>query len=181
MSFLLTSPAFAQGRPIPRDFAKEGRNVSPTLTWTDPPPGTASYALICDDPDAPRGTFTHWVAFNLPAIARELAEGVPQTQELPNGTVQGKNDFGEVGYGGPKPPPGGPHRYFFKLYALDAMLSLRAGASKQELLDAMQGHVLAEAQLMGTFQHGQQPDLPDNAQDARVRQSVEATRTAPLE
>jgi Raf kinase inhibitor-like YbhB/YbcL family protein len=111
-----------------------------------------SLALICDDPDAPRGTWVHWVLFNLPGDARGLSEHIPLDGTLPNGAQQGKNDFGKLGYGGPAPPRGKPHRYFFKLYALDANLKLPAGATKDQLLKAMKGHVLAEARLMGQYQ-----------------------------
>jgi Raf kinase inhibitor-like YbhB/YbcL family protein len=151
MALELTSTAFQEGATIPEQYTGDGRNVSPPLKWTDPPAGTRSLALVCEDPDAPRGTFTHWTAFNLPAESRELSEAVPAEATLPNGTAQGTNDFGQVGYGGPKPPPGKPHRYFFKLYALDRRLDLQAGAGKEDLRAAMKGHVLAEGQLMGTY------------------------------
>src|SRR5262245_19949204 len=147
----LSSTAFEDGRPIPTKYTGDGPDVSPPLAWTDPPAGTRSFALVCDDPDAPRGTWTHWVAFNLPASARSLGEGTPRDATLPDGTVQGKNDFGKLGYGGPAPPPGKPHRYFFKLYALDASLGLGPGATREQLLGALKGHTLAEAQLMGTY------------------------------
>ena len=147
----MSSSAFQEGKSIPQQYTGDGRNISPPLRWGDPPAGTRSLALICEDPDAPRGTFTHWVAFNLPAESRELAEGVPGEETLPNGTTQGTNDFGKVGYGGPKPPPGKPHHYFFKLYALDQPVELRPGATKAQLLAAVKGHVLGEAQVMGTF------------------------------
>ena len=151
MAFEMSSSAFQEGKSIPQQYTGDGRNISPPLRWGDPPAGTRSLALICEDPDAPRGTFTHWVAFNLPAESRELAEGVPGEETLPNGTTQGTNDFGKVGYGGPKPPPGKPHHYFFKLYALDQPVELRPGATKAQLLAAVKGHVLGEAQFMGTF------------------------------
>jgi Raf kinase inhibitor-like YbhB/YbcL family protein len=151
MTLELTSTAFPEGATIPERYTGDGRNVSPPLQWRDPPAGTRSLALICEDPDAPRGTFTHWVAFNLPAESRELAEGVPAEATLPNGTAQGTNDFGQVGYGGPSPPPGKPHRYCFKLYALDRPLDLQPGATRAQLLAALKGHVLGEAQLMGTY------------------------------
>ena len=124
---------------------------SPPLRWSEPPSGTKSIALICDDPDAPRGTWVHWVLFNLPAQARELEEGVPTKETLGTGAKQGKNDFGNIGYGGPAPPKGKPHRYFFKLYALAVAVDLSAGATKAELEKAMKGHILAEGQLMGTY------------------------------
>jgi Raf kinase inhibitor-like YbhB/YbcL family protein len=151
MAFELTSSAFREGESIPRQYTGDGRNLSPPLQWSDPPANTSSLALICEDPDAPRGTFTHWVIFNVPAKSRELKEGIPPEATLPDGTVQGKNDFGKIGYGGPAPPPGKPHRYFFKLYALDRVLELRPGATRSQLLAAMKGHVLDEAQLMGIY------------------------------
>ncbi|MBI1914469.1 MAG: YbhB/YbcL family Raf kinase inhibitor-like protein [Planctomycetes bacterium] len=151
MALELTSSAFQEGQPIPRQYTGDGKDASPALKWTDPPAGTKSLALICDDPDAPRKTWVHWVLFNVPAESRELNEGVPAQETLPGGARQGKNDFGKIGYGGPAPPRGKPHRYFFRLYALDTMLDLSAGASKADLVKAIEGHVLAEAPLMGTY------------------------------
>jgi Raf kinase inhibitor-like YbhB/YbcL family protein len=151
MSIEVHSSAFQPGALIPKQYTGDGADKSPPLRWSDPPAGTKSLALICDDPDAPRGTWVHWVLFNLPAEARELAEGMPTTETLSNGARQGKNDFGKIGYGGPAPPKGKPHRYFFKLYALDTALDLRPGATKAQLLEAMKGHILAEEQLMGTY------------------------------
>jgi Raf kinase inhibitor-like YbhB/YbcL family protein len=151
MAFQLTSLAFQQGGAIPKKHTGEGRNVSPPLKWSDPPEGTRTFALICEDPDAPRGTFTHWVIFNLPAKARELTEGTPTEAALPDGAGQEKNDFGKVGYGGPMPPPGKPHRYFFTLYALDQKLDVQPGATRAQVVAAMKGHILSEAQLMGTY------------------------------
>jgi Raf kinase inhibitor-like YbhB/YbcL family protein len=148
----LTSMAFADGEPIPMRYTCDGADVSPPLQWSEVAPGTKSFALICDDPDAPVGTWVHWVIYGLPATTRELPEMVAATETLPDGAKQGLNDFRRVGYGGPCPPPGRPHRYFFKLYALDAGLALNARASKPDLLRAMAGHILAEAQLMGTYQ-----------------------------
>jgi Raf kinase inhibitor-like YbhB/YbcL family protein len=150
MAMKLTSAAFQDGGLIPQKHTCDGEDVSPPLTWSDLPNETRSLALIADDPDAPRGTWVHWVLYDLPPDARELPEAVPPTESLPNGAKQGRNDFGKIGYGGPC-PPGGMHRYFFKLYALDRKLGLPAGKTKQELLDAMRGHVLAEAQLMGRY------------------------------
>lgn len=147
----LTSPAFSDGFPIPIDFTADGRNDSPPLRWADPPTGTKSFALVVDDPDAPRGTFTHWVLFNLPADTRELAPGVQQVPTLPGGARQGTNGFGRVGYGGPSPPPGKPHRYFFKLFALDTMLAADGSASKDEVVKNMSGHQLAEGRLVGVY------------------------------
>jgi Raf kinase inhibitor-like YbhB/YbcL family protein len=151
MTITLTSSAFQEGEAIPKVHTGDGADTTPALQWTEPPAGTKTLALICDDPDAPRGTWVHWVLFNLPAGPRELPAGVPTRETLDNGARQGKNDFGKIGYGGPAPPRGKPHRYFFKLYALDATLNLSAGASKAQLLDAMKGHALAEGQLMGTY------------------------------
>src|SRR5439155_18795117 len=117
MPLELTSTGFQEGKPIPKKYTADGQNVPPPLKWNDPPAGTKGFALICEDPDAPRGTFTHWLLFNLPADARELAEAVSPEATHPNGTLQGTNDFGEHGYGGPSPPAGKPHRYVFKLFA----------------------------------------------------------------
>ena len=151
ISLNLKSPAFSDGFPIPVDYTGDGANVSPPLAWSDPPEGTKSFALVCDDPDAPHGAFTHWVLFNLPAATRELAPDVRPDFTLPSGGRQGINDFGRIGYGGPAPPPGPAHRYFFKLYALDSVLGLAPGATKQQLLDAMQGRQLAEGRLVGAY------------------------------
>jgi Raf kinase inhibitor-like YbhB/YbcL family protein len=154
MTLELTSTAFREGEAIPEEYTADGRNTSPPLTWSDPPPGTRSLALVCEDPDAPRGTFTHWVVFNLPAESRELGEGVPGEATLPNGTVQGTNGFGHVGYGGPSPPAGNPHHYHFRLFALDCPLDLKPGATKDRLLKAGKGHILGEAELVGTYGRG---------------------------
>ena len=147
----LESSAFSSAQPVPQKHTCDGPDVSPALSWSDVPQGTKSFALIADDPDAPVGTWVHWVIFNLPAQTHALPEGVPKTDSAAGG-IQGRNDFGKVGYGGPCPPPGKPHRYFFKLYALDTPLDLRASAKKQDVERAMQGHVLAQAELMGTYQ-----------------------------
>ncbi len=147
----LTSSAFTEGAAIPKPYTGDGRDISPPLQWSDAPAGTKCFALICDDPDAPRGTWVHWILYNLPADQQELTEAVPTTATPADGAKQGKNDFGKVGYGGPAPPRGKPHRYFFKLYALDTLLDLREGATKQDVERAMKGHVLGEARLMGTY------------------------------
>jgi len=147
----LQSAAFSDGFPVPRDYTADGRNFSPPLSWSDPPEGTKSFALICEDPDAPRGTFIHWVLFNVPGDARELPPNIASTPDLDGGTRQGQNDFGRIGYSGPAPPPGAPHRYYFKLYALDTKLGLPPGASKEQLLEAMRGHLLAEGRLFGVY------------------------------
>jgi Raf kinase inhibitor-like YbhB/YbcL family protein len=151
MKFELSSPAFGAGADIPKQYTGDGKDVSPPLRWAEPPQGTKSFALICDDPDAPRGTWVHWVLFNLPADRRQLEEGVPTDGELPGGARQGKNDFGKIGYGGPAPPPGKPHRYYFRLYALDGPLDLAAGATRSQVVTAMKGHILAEGELMGRY------------------------------
>jgi len=152
MTFQLTSSAFREGQRIPSEYTKDGMGLSPPLAWSDLPDGTLSLALIADDPDAPRRCWVHWVLFNLPGDLRGLEDGIAAVETLADGAKQGKNDFGTIGYGGPAPPRGKPHRYFFKLYALDALLTLPAGATKDQLLAAIKGHVLAEAHLMGKYQ-----------------------------
>lgn len=152
MSISITSTAFAEGRPIPDKYTCTGSNVSPPLKWDNAPAGVKSFALIADDPDAPMGTWVHWVIYNLPPATTSLAENLPSLPELPDGSKQGVNDFRQPGYGGPCPPPGKPHHYCFKIYALDAMLSLESGASAKGLLKAMDGHILAQGQLVGTYQ-----------------------------
>jgi len=147
----LTSAAFSAGGTIPKKLTCDGADVSPPLAWSDAPAGTKSFALIADDPDAPAGTWVHWVIFDLPADARGLSESTAKQAELPNGARQGTNDFRKTGYGGPCPPPGKPHRYFFKLYALDGKLGLKAGASKADVEKAMHGHILAQGELMGRY------------------------------
>jgi Raf kinase inhibitor-like YbhB/YbcL family protein len=148
--FSLTSTAFAEGEPIPRQYTCDGEDISPPLQWRDVPEGTRSFALVADDPDAPGGTWDHWLLYNLPAEARSLPEGVPPDAELSDGSRHGQNSWPRLGYGGPC-PPSGTHRYFFKLYALDMVLELDAGASKERLSQAMEGHILAEAELMGMY------------------------------
>ena len=152
MTIQVTSTAFAEGRGIPVKYTCDGQEISPPLQWSNAPMNTQSFALIADDPDAPVGTWVHWVIYDLPANTTELAENTPKSEQLPNGARQGVNDFNRPGYGGPCPPPGKPHRYFFKLYALDRMLDLKPGATKKDLLKAMEGHVLGEGQLMGMYQ-----------------------------
>ena len=150
MALSISSTAFAAGASIPAVYSCKGQSISPPLAWNDPPGGTKSFALIADDPDAPIGTFVHWVIYNIPASSRGLPEAVPMGAQLADGTQQGKNGAGASGYMGPC-PPSGTHRYFFKLYALDAAVSLSSGAGKDDLLKAMQGHILAQGELMGTF------------------------------
>jgi Raf kinase inhibitor-like YbhB/YbcL family protein len=151
MALEIKSSAFKNGGPIPPKYTCKGQDLSPPLSWSGMPEGAKSIALICDDPDAPAMTWVHWVMYNIPSDQKGLKEGTPKDPELINGTLQGVTDFRRIGYGGPCPPPGGPHRYYFKLYALDTVLNLKAGATKEALLEAMEGHILEETQLMGTF------------------------------
>ena len=146
----LISSAFKEGEPIPRGYTCDGANVSPPLEWTGVPKSAKTIAIIADDPDAPAGTWVHWVLYNLPGDGLGLIENTPQTETLNGGGVQGKNDFGRVGYGGPC-PPSGTHHYFFKFYALDSELPLKPGATKPEVEKAMEGHIVGQAQLMGTY------------------------------
>lgn len=148
----ITSPAFESGQAIPAKYTCEGADISPPLQFIDVPAGAKSLSLICDDPDAPVGTWVHWVIYDLPVTTVEVTEKMPTSDTLPNGAKQGVNDFRRVGYGGPCPPLGKPHHYYFKLYALDTVLGLKARATKRDVLRSMEGHILAEGQLMGTYQ-----------------------------
>jgi len=148
----LSSAAFAPGQPIPTPYTCDGRDLSPPLKWGKVPPETQSLALIADDPDAPRGTWVHWVLYGIPSTVTELPEGVPPDKVVLDGVKQGLNDFQRMDYGGPCPPRGKPHRYFFKLYALDCELDLKPGATKPQLLQTMEGHILAKGELMGRYQ-----------------------------
>ncbi|KAA0249457.1 MAG: YbhB/YbcL family Raf kinase inhibitor-like protein [Candidatus Jettenia sp.] len=150
MKIEIKSPAFEEGSMIPQKYTCDGEDFSPPLSWSSVPGGTKSLALICDDPDAPMGTWVHWVLFNLPANVQELSENIPHQKTLGNGAKQGTTDFKKIGYGGPC-PPGGTHRYYFKFYALDTEINLDAGITKQQLLKAMEGHIIAEGQLMGKY------------------------------
>jgi Raf kinase inhibitor-like YbhB/YbcL family protein len=150
MTLTLSSPAFAPGKSIPAEFSCKGSNISPALAWSGAPEKTVSYALIMDDPDAPSGTFVHWVIYNIPAISNGLNQAVPHSATFDDGTVQGRNSGNSQYYEGPC-PPSGTHRYFLKLYALDARLELAPGATASQLTKAMQGHILAQGELMGTF------------------------------
>jgi Raf kinase inhibitor-like YbhB/YbcL family protein len=149
--FSIRAEAFNPGADIPRKFSCQGSDASPALVWSDPPAGTQSLVLIVDDPDAPAGTWVHWVLYDLPPSVRRLAEALPTTTEVAGGGRQGANDFGKTGYGGPCPPPGKAHRYFFKLYALDTRLKLKAGVTKPDVEQAMRGHVLAKAEMIGRY------------------------------
>ncbi len=152
MAFTLASAAFREGAVIPAKYTCDGVDVSPALTWSGAPAGTRSFALIADDPDAPAGTWVHWVLYNLPADVSELPENIAKVESLDlGGARQGRNDFRRPGYGGPCPPPGPAHRYLFKLYAVDTRLQLKAGAQKKDVEAAMEGHLLGTAQLMGTY------------------------------
>jgi Raf kinase inhibitor-like YbhB/YbcL family protein len=147
----LTSTGFTDGESIPVNHTCDGKNISPALAWGGVPSSAKSLVLIADDPDAPSGTWVHWVVYDLPATIKELPQDVAKGQYLPNGAKQGLNDFKHLGYGGPCPPPGKPHRYFFKLYALDTLLELKPGATKKDVERAMDKHVLGHAVLMGTY------------------------------
>lgn len=146
----LESTSFSNNGSIPKQYTCDGEDLSPPLSWSEPPAETKSFVLICDDPDAPFGTFVHWVLYNLPPETRQLSENMSRNAEFSNGAVHGKTDFGKLGYGGPC-PPSGTHRYFFKLYALDRQLDLGSGATKKQVEAAMKGHVLASAELMGRY------------------------------
>ena len=151
MSIPLTSPAFSEGGPIPKRHSGEGENLSPALSWSTSAPSVRSYVLFVEDPDAPSGTFIHWVLFNIPAGVRQLTEGLPEKAEIADLGKQGVNDTRETGYFGPCPPPGKPHRYYFKIFALDRMLDLPSGSSHAQVNRAMQGHILDSGSLMGTY------------------------------
>jgi Raf kinase inhibitor-like YbhB/YbcL family protein len=150
MAITITSSAFKEGGMIPSKYTCDGDGISPPLNWQQVPQGVKSFALISDDPDAPVGTWVHWVLWNIPAEANGLPEAVPASPSLPDGLKQGISDFRRPGYGGPC-PPSGTHRYYFKIYALDTMLDLSESSKKQDLLDAMKGHILAEGALMGKY------------------------------
>jgi Raf kinase inhibitor-like YbhB/YbcL family protein len=149
-SWELSSPAFGPGEPIPVQYTCDGEDASPPLEWDEPPQGTASLALIADDPDAPLGTWVHWVLYDLPPQTRALPEDVAPDPEPSIGGRHGQSGWRRLGYGGPC-PPSGTHRYYFRLYALDQVLDLDPGATKAQLLQAMEGHVMAQAELMGTY------------------------------
>ena len=152
MSLKLTSRAFQNEGAIPDKYSKQGGNVSPPLAWTGVPDETRSLALIVDDPDAPSGTFVHWLAYGISPKTSSLDEHLPASPELSNGARQGRNGFGDIGYGGPQ-PPSGTHRYFFHLYALDTDSDMPGGLTRQELDGAIEGHIIEEAQLMGKYQY----------------------------
>lgn len=161
LTIKLSSSTFPDGGMIPKTFTCDGADRSPPLEWSGVPASARSLALICDDPDAPMGTWSHWVIFNLPPETKMLKEGIPPDEsialiegsESPTRARQGQNDFKKIGYGGPC-PPGGTHRYFFRLYALDSELKLTSPATRADVLRAIQGHILAEGRLMGRYQRG---------------------------
>jgi Raf kinase inhibitor-like YbhB/YbcL family protein len=150
MNIKITSAAFKDGEPIPEKYTCDGENISPPLKWDSIPACTKSIAIICQDPDAPGGTWTHWILFNLPPECRELAENLPDDETLPDDSRQGINDFGSIGYGGPC-PPWGTHRYHFKIFALDLLLDIVHLVDKDVLMAAMKGHILAEGQIVGKY------------------------------
>jgi hypothetical protein len=152
MGMRVTSTAFTPDKRIPVKYTGQGENISPDLFWRDTPEGVVSFALVCDDPDAPAGTWVHWTMWNIPATSTGLAQGVPANASLSDGSVQGVTSAGTSGYHGPMPPRGNAHRYYFRVYALDTMLSLPASANRAQLDAALRGHVLSQGQLMGTYQ-----------------------------
>jgi len=149
-NIIVKSDSFSDGGMIPAKYTCDGANISPQLSWDNAPKGTKSFVLICEDPDAPMGTFTHWVLYDIPADVHELPENLPKDKILPNGAKQGITDFKKVGYGGPCPPDG-THRYYFKLYALDTLLNLEPALKKEDILKAMNGHILAQGQILGKY------------------------------
>jgi len=151
MALQVTSSAFSEGSPIPRQYTCDGEDLSPPLAWTGAPANARSLALIADDPDAPAGTWVHWVLYDIPSSLSSLPQGVSKTPTVPGLGTQGTNTSRKAFYNGPCPPRGKPHRYFFKLYALDSSLNLKPGASAAEVEKAMRGHILAQGQLMGTY------------------------------
>lgn len=149
----LSSIAFEEGGKIPVKYTRDGQNISPPLNWSEPPQQTQVFAIIVDDPDAAGGAFTHWILFNIPTSDRELPEGISTQEQIENGALQGKNDFGRIGYDGPSPPKDATHKYRFTIYALDNPLNLNSGASRKQLVDAMSGHILSKGELLGTYGH----------------------------
>jgi len=148
----ISAEGIKEGESIPDEYTCEGKDISPSLSWKGIPAGTKSIALIMDDPDCPGGTFVHWVLYNMPAETQKLPKAMPLNQTLIDGSMQGATDFGRPGYGGPCPPPGKPHRYYFKIYALDTKLNLPPGATKNQVESSMKGHIIAKGELMGKYQ-----------------------------
>lgn len=151
MSLSLDSSSFSSGGDIPKQFTCDGPDRSPQLSWTDPPPQTKSFALLVDDPDAPAGNWNHWAIWDIPANIHSLPEGIKKDRRLADGSEQGMNDFHKAGYNGPCPPAGKPHRYHFKLFALDTKMTLNSEAGKPEMEKAMKGHILAQSELIGSY------------------------------
>lgn len=147
----IRSSAFGEGSVIPSKYSCDAQDISPELIWSEVPDGVKSFVLICSDPDAPFKEWIHWVIFNIPQDKRNLFEGLPKKARLDDGSIQGINDFGRNGYGGPCPPKGRPHRYFFRLYCLDSGLSLNENATKEDVLKAAKGHIVAEAETYGVY------------------------------
>ena len=148
----ISGDGFKEGGTIPDEFTCEGKDISPSLSWEGMPAGTKSISLIMDDPDCSEGTFVHWVLYNIPGQTLMLPKGIPHNKTLADGSMQGMTDFGRAGYGGPCPPSGKPHRYYFKVYALDIKINLPPGASKNQLESSMKGHILASGELIGKYQ-----------------------------
>ena len=155
MRIEIASRAFKYGQAIPPKYTCDGEDISPPIEWGSLPPGTVTLTLIADDPDAPRGTWVHWLIYNIPSEDRWLPENIPHDRVSPDGCIQGINDFQRIGYGGPC-QPGGTHRYFFRFYALDTRFDLPPGATKDQLLDAMEGHIIGTGELMGTYTRARQ-------------------------
>jgi len=149
--FKLTSSAFASGTAVPDKYTCKGEDISPPLEWSGAPDKVATYAIVMDDPDAPSGTWVHWLIWNFPPSGSSMSADTPRLRNFDDGGRQGRNSFGKIGYNGPCPPPGQTHRYFFRIYALDQKLDLQAGATRAQLDAAMKGHVLAQSEYMGTF------------------------------
>lgn len=149
----VTSKAITDGKPVPKDYTGDGKDLSPDLTWTKPPATAKSIAVTCEDPDAPGGTWFHWILFDLPTTTSGLKQNLAKKDVLPGGGVQGKNDFGKIGYNGPFPPKGEEHHYHFKVFALDTTLGLQPGANKKQFYEALSGHVVGRGKLTGTYKH----------------------------
>lgn len=151
VSSLTVTSSFKNGQTVPKQFTADGGDTSPAISWSKPPSSAKSIAVICLDPDAPRGTWYHWLLYNLPATATSVSANVPKVETLPGGGVQGLNDFNRIGYNGPAPPPGKKHRYYYRVLALDSTLNVKPAARKEEVLNATRGHIVAEGELMGIY------------------------------
>jgi Raf kinase inhibitor-like YbhB/YbcL family protein len=148
----LATSAFTFGEKIPKQYTADGKNISPSLSWQEPPKGTKSFVIIVDDPDAPAGVWTHWIVYNIPPDTTSLKEGISRDKKLPDGSLQGKNSGGHIGYDGPAPPKGKTHRYFFNIFALNTVLKAPPGANKKTIESLMERHVIGEGQMMGTYE-----------------------------